>query len=248
MKNNLEKYESILKDNRGWVSRWPKKAVFIFSGGMDSTSTIARLLSERKIEIFPVFVNRGQTNLIYERKSVRYFNDLFKTKYQNLYHDFVELKIDVPPTKIKDSILPYTKQHGHPLRNTILQMLGVQYAISLLSDGNKIKTVFCAQVPDDPFPHSTLTSLRINTVNVCENLGEWDWQITSPNMDPLLSKNYGKIEMIKWSAKNSIPLERTRSCYTSNAKHCGVCLTCSRRKRAFEVALVKDKTQYEKVV
>ncbi len=246
MKDNIEKYENILISNRGWVSRWPKKAVFIFSGGMDSTLTIARLLSEKKIEIFPVFINRGQTNLKYERKSVKYFDNLFKIKYPNSYHEYVELKIDVPPTELKNAILPYTKQHGHPLRNTILQMLGVQYAISLLSNGHKIKTVLCAQVPDDPFPHSTLTSLRINSVNVCENLGEWDWQITSPNMDPLLGKNYGKIEMIKWSAQNDIPLEKTRSCYTSNEKHCGICLTCLRRKEAFITASVKDETRYEK--
>jgi len=246
MIDNIEKYENILISNRGWVSRWPKKAVFIFSGGMDSTSTIARLLSEMKIEIFPVFINRGQTNLKYERKSVKYFDNLFKIKYPNLYHEYVELKIDVPPTELKNAILPYTKQHGHPLRNTILQMLGVQYAISLLSNGHKIETVLCAQIPDDPFPHSTLTSLRINSVNVCENLGEWDWQITSPNMDPLLGKDYGKIEMIKWSAKNGIPLEKTRSCYTSNENHCGTCLTCLRRKKAFIAASVKDKTRYEK--
>lgn len=246
MESNLERYENILRCRRGWVSQWPQKAVFIFSGGMDSTSTVARLLSEKKIEIFPVFINRGQTNLVYERKSVKYFNNLFKTRYPNLYHNYIELAIDVPPIKIKDAILPYSKQHGHPLRNTILQMLGVQYAISLLSSGYKIKTIFCAQVPDDPFPHSTLVSLRINTINVCENLNEWDWQITSPNMDPLLSKNYGKIEMIGWSAKNGIPLERTRSCYTSKVKHCGVCLTCLRRKKAFKAAFVVDKTQYEK--
>jgi 7-cyano-7-deazaguanine synthase len=65
-------------------------------------------------------------------------------------------------------------------------------------------------------------------------------------MDPLLSRNYGKIEMIRWSTQNGIPLEKTRSCYTSNVKHCGICLTCSRRREAFKKALVKDKTQYEK--
>lgn len=245
MKNNIKKYENILKSNRGWISRWPKKAVFIFSGGMDSTATIARILSEKKSEIFPVFINRGQTNLQHERKSVKYFNNLFNKKYPNLYHNFIELKIDVPPIELKNAILPYTKEHGHPLRNTILQMIGVQYAISLLSSGHKIKTVFCAQVPDDPFPHSTLVSLRINTVNVCENLGEWDWQITSPNMDSVLCENYGKMEMIIWSAKNGIPLDRTRSCYTSNLKHCGTCLTCLRRKEAFKAANVKDLTPYE---
>ncbi len=230
---------------RNWISHWPKSAVFVFSGGMDSTMTIARLLSEKKIEIFPVFINRGQTNLRYERKSVIYFNNFFGARYPNLYHEFVELKIDVPPVKLKDSILPYTKLHGHPLRNTVIQMIGVQYAISLLSSNHVIKTVLCAQVPDDPFPHSTLASLRANTVNVCENLNEWDWQITSPNMDPLLDQGYGKTEMIKWSFGKNLPLEKTRSCYTSKAKHCGTCLTCRRRKEAFKTAGVEDRTPYE---
>ena len=246
MGDKLKEYENILKSNRGWVSRWPKKAVFIFSGGMDSTSTIARLLSEKRVEIFPLFINRGQTNIKHERTSVKFFNQLFEDKYPKLYHKLVEIKINVPPTELKNALFPYTRQHGHPLRNTILQMLGVQYAISLLSSNRKIKTVFCAQVPNDPFPHSTLTSLRVNTINVCDSLNEWDWQITSPNMDPLLSKDYGKIEMIRWSFENDIPLGKTRSCYSSNTKHCGVCLTCSRRKKAFKAASVKDETLYEK--
>ncbi|MBN1168554.1 7-cyano-7-deazaguanine synthase [Candidatus Woesebacteria bacterium] len=238
-------YENILVTKRGWVSHWPQKAVFIFSGGMDSTSTIARLLSEKKIELFPLFVNRGQTNLEYERKSVIFFNEFFKKEHPDLYHDYFELETDVPPSHIKESLKLYTKKHGHPLRNTILQMLGVQYAISLFSKKCEIKTVFCAQVPDDPFPHSTLTSLRANTVNVCENLGEWDWQVTSPNMDPLLSEDYGKTEMIRWCSKNNIPLDKTRSCYSEKPMHCGVCLTCTRRKEAFKIAKVEDKTSYE---
>lgn len=244
--DNLTFYEDFLKNKRGWISQWPQKVVFIYSGGMDSTITIAKLLTERKIEIFPLFINRGQTNLVHERKSVQFFNKFFKEKYDGFYHDYFEINVNIPPVEIKEKLKPYTEKHGHPLRNTILQMVGVQYAISLLSSGHEIKSVFCAQVPDDPFPHSTLTSLRVNTINICNGLDEWDWQITSPNIDPILSKEQlFKIDMVKWADNNGIPLERTRSCYTPDPKPCGVCLTCRRRREAFKLAGVTDRTVYK---
>lgn len=239
-------YNQILKKTRGWISKWPRKIVFIFSGGMDSTITIARLLTDQNIEIYPLFINRGQTNYKFEKKAVKFFNAYFRKKFPKLYHDVFEIAINVPAKEIKHELKNYTEKHGHPLRNTMLQMIGVQYAISLSSPRSRITSVFCAQVPDDPFPHSTLSSLRSNTLNVCEGLGEWDWQITSPNIDPILSKRpAGKIEMIRWASKIGLPLEKTRSCYTDKELHCGACLTCRRRKEAFAKAGTIDKTKYE---
>jgi len=129
-------------------------------------------------------------------------------------------------------------------------MIGVQYAVSLNKNfrGNnrtKVTTVFCAQVPGDPFPHSSLTSLRTTTIDVCQNLEEWDWQITSPNIDQYLSsKKIGKAEIVKWAYEHKIPIEKTRSCYSSKKAQCGNCLSCQRRKEAFQKAGVIDKTKY----
>ncbi|MEA3378881.1 MAG: hypothetical protein U9Q69_04545 [Nanoarchaeota archaeon] len=180
----LEKH---LLKKRGWISHWPTKAVFIYSGGLDSTITMAKLINEKKIEIYPLFINRGQTNLKFEKKSVLFFEKYFLKRYKNLFHNITEIKINIPPKEIKDQLKFYTQKFGHPLRNTILQMIGAQYAISLSTPLKRITTVFCAQVPDDPFPHSTLKSLRATTFDICQGLGEWDWQITSPNIDPILS-------------------------------------------------------------
>lgn len=245
--DNLNIYNDFLLKKRGWISRWPDKTVFIYSGGMDSTITIARLLEEKNIEVFPLFIDRGQSNEKYEKQSALFFSDLFSKKYPNLYHELHQIKINIPPVEIKDNLRLYSKEHGYPLRNTILQMIGVQYAISLLIGGNEIKSVFCAQVSDDPFPHSTLGSLRINTINICNGLEEWDWQVTSPNIDlELTDELIGKTEMISWADKNNLPIEKTRSCYTSDPDHCGECLTCKRRKTAFRAAGVIDKTKYAK--
>jgi 7-cyano-7-deazaguanine synthase len=243
----LNLYNNFLIKIRGWVSKWPKKAVFIYSGGMDSTTTMAKLMEDYGVEIFPLFINRGQSNVKYEKKSALYFDKLFSQKYPNLYHRLFQIDINNPPLEIKDNLRQYSKEHGYPLRNTMLQMIGVQYAVSLLVKNEKIKTVFCAQVIDDPFPHSTLSSLRINTMNICNGLEEWDWQITSPNIDPvLIKKSVGKVELIKWADEHGIPIEYTRSCYKNSPYHCGSCLTCSRRKIAFEKAGLPDKTNYQK--
>lgn len=244
--DEIKSFEKFLIKKRGWISRWPKRAVFLYSGGLDSTITIARLLEERAVELFPLFINRGQTNLIFERRAVRFFENYFLNKYGNIFHDLVEININVPPEEIKNRLKKYVTKFGYPLRNTILQMIGIQYAVSLSCDSKqRISTVFCAQVPDDPFPHSTLSTLRTTTIDVCQSLGEWDWQITSPNIDPFLyDSKTDKKDIVQWAHKQRLPIEKTRSCYSAGNLHCGVCLACKRRKEAFIEANVVDKTKY----
>jgi len=239
-------FEKILLAKRKWVSKWPKRTVFICSGGMDSTVTMAKLLEERKIELFPLFINRGQTNLKWERKSLKFFEKYFTLKYKPLFHSLMEININVPPKEIKHQLKEYSAKFGHPLRNTILQMVGVQYAISLSGNLNrKVASVFCAQIHDDPFPHSRLVSLRATTLDVCQSLDEWDWQITSPNIDPFLEEaKIGKEEIVRWAYQHKLPIEKTRSCYSNQKEHCGTCLSCKRRKVAFKKVGVTDKTKY----
>lgn len=40
------------------------------------------------------------------------------------------------------------------------------------------------------------------------------------------------------------PLELSYSCYMGEEKHCGVCESCMRRKRAFIEANAEDVTEY----
>jgi len=246
MEDRIKTFDKILLRKRGWISKWPQSAVFIYSGGMDSTVTIAKLLEENRIEIFPLFINRGQSNVRYERQAAKFFEKYFRIHYRDLFHDLTEIAINVPPNEIKDQLRKYSTEFGYPLRNTILQMVGVQYAISLSQKSKrKINSVFCAQLDDDPFPHSKLVSLRATTIDVCQGLDEWDWQITSPNIDILLSKiKTGKKEMVQWAYEHNLPIEKTRSCYSNKKIHCGICSACRRRKEAFIHAGLPDITEY----
>ena len=249
--NNLNEYENILSKKRGWISKIPenKSCVFIFSGGLDSVSTIARLIIDFNMNIYPLFINRGQTNLNFEEKSVDYFNKFFLEKFSKNYNNVKKINSEVPVKSLKDDLQEYMKKNGYPLRDTFMEMLAVQYAISLQKN---IKTVFSANVIDDPFPHCALQAMRSTSVNICENLEDWEWQITSPNIDKNISEiQYGKTEEIIFCNKHNIPIEKTISCYRpqlidGNAHHCGDCLACKRRKQSFKNAAIEDKTLYIK--
>ena len=245
-------FEKILKKERAYVSKIPdnKKVVMIISGGLDSAITCARLISEFNVEVFPMYINRGQTNRAAEGKSAAFFVGLLRKKFKNKIHPLEKIKLDIPPKKFKAHLLDYMKKNGHPLRDTMMQLVAVQYAISLSDRFGEIKTIFSATGPEDPFPHCTLQSMRANNINICENLADWGWVITSPNIDKnIFKKPFGKIEEIIWATKNNLPIEKTISCYHPTLKndeyyHCGECLACLRRKKAFKDAKIKDKTKY----
>ncbi|HPX78452.1 MAG TPA: 7-cyano-7-deazaguanine synthase, partial [Methanobacterium sp.] len=41
------------------------------------------------------------------------------------------------------------------------------------------------------------------------------------------------------------PLELSYSCYTGEEKHCGICESCMRRKRAFSSSNIVDEVEYK---
>jgi len=253
MRIQLTQSENYLKLKRGFVSRFPKnkKIVMIISGGLDSVVTSARLIEDYGLELFPLHIRRGQTNSVAENKSVDYFTKYFQKRYgKSKFHTPQKISVNVPPTEFKSELLPYTRVKGHPMRDPIMHLLAVEYAVAASQKVDEdIKTVYCAIVPEDYFPHSSLDGLRANTINTCINMGDWEWQISSPNIDPYLSKDpFGKSEEITWAISRNIPVGKTISCNEASEKTnylaCGKCKSCFRRNSAFTGLGFKDPTKY----
>jgi 7-cyano-7-deazaguanine synthase len=243
-------YEQILMDKRGYVSRWPeeKSAVLIISGGLDSVIMADRLM-DQGFTLYPLHIERGQTNYKAERNSIETYTKIFEERHPGKFNKTTYIKLNVPPTEFKANLSEYTKQKGHPLRDTMLQMAAVQYALSLQSQGVRIRTVFCAVMPEDYFPHSNLTSIRATNVAVCQNTDDWEWLISSPNIDSYLEETpIDKPTEIAWAKEHSLPVEHTVSCNVAvpetNNLNCGDCSSCTRRKEAFAKAGVQDATPY----
>ena len=137
----LEDYEEILLRMRGYVSKTDKKSsvVLLVSGGLDSMITYGRLLKELELNIYPVHISRGQRNSAYERAAIEYFENYFVKIYGRKRINKTEIiYMDIPPKKLKENLLSYMKMKGHPLRDPVLQMVAVQYAISLNEKLEKI--------------------------------------------------------------------------------------------------------------
>ena len=69
----IEKY---LKAKRGIVITLPKPntpVILLLSGGLDSTVVWAYLMDVFKLQVYPVFLRRGQKRVRFEEESVDYF-------------------------------------------------------------------------------------------------------------------------------------------------------------------------------
>ena len=245
-------YEKLLVNKRGYVSRFPdnKLAVMIVSGGLDSMIASARLIEEQGLTLFPLHIERGQTNYESERAALEKYQTILREKYGDKFRPVRYIKLNVPPTEFKKELVPYTKQHGHPLRDTMLQLAAAQYAVSLsTTDGVNVRSIFCAVMPEDIFPHSNIESIRATNIALCQNTNDWSWLISSPNIDKHLTTSLvDKAESIRWAAEHNFPTQYSVSCNDATRAtellNCGTCSSCLKRKAAFAKAGVGDETKY----
>lgn len=206
--NDIERVEELLYDKRGYITRNPETSVFLFSGGPDSAITMVYCMEELDIEIHPLFIRRGQGDILEEEASVDFFDRYLQDRYPHRYNSVLKLDVQIPPYAIKTDLPPErTDAKGYPLRDTIMDGFGVQYATTL-----GVTSVFLGAMPNDPYPHSQLGALRSHTLSTCINMGEeWDWQITAPATDPELGENLEKDELIDYAETHDIPHEKSFS-------------------------------------
>jgi len=246
----IDLIDSYFVKKRGFVVKMPKKGAAVgvcMSGGMDSTAIILILLEKFHYEVFPFFINRGQSNLKTEKKSVEYYGKLFKKKYSNLFHKSFEIKINIPSKSYKDMLTKKLKSNhvGYPARNSMIFLCGAEYLYSLKSKGIKINTIFGAAVASDGLFHSSLTWTRLTNLSICQFMNDYGWQLISIPIERELGNSYDKDVLIKFCDKKGLPLQYTRTCTEKDKIQCGKCICCFDRRRCFKEAGIKDKTKYK---
>ena len=252
--------ESLLRDRKSSkeVVEMPPRGspvLACMSGGLDSTAIIAILLEEFGYNVYPFFINRGQSNIANEVKSRDFYDNFFKEHYPDTYHGVKELDITIPVKGYKDMLRntkhlkdnpALRKRNTYPARNPVMFLAGMEYGYSLQSTGVFPKSLFIAEQADDFSVHGSLTLMRIMNVLFCYLLDDWDWQFISLPIEKELGNYYGKDVLVKYCSEHNIPLEHTVSCTTKEELQCGVCaMACWDRRMAFKKAGVEDKTQYQ---
>lgn len=251
---NLDFIEQILMDERKYVSKKPENepAVVLCSGGLDSSVMLNKIIEDWNTIAYPLFFRRGARAEKHEEEAFDFFMDFYNKRFPDNIKEPAKIEYEVPPKNLKKNFpknLALTQ--GHPLRNSTMQNLAVMHAVSLNRKHNlDIRTILSASVGEDNTePEQGLLSLRSQTLNTCIQLGDWEWQVTSPLTDFYLiggKRPIYKTDLIKYAIDKGIPLEKTRTCFSSEKIADGTCFACFKRLDAFNHVGIKDPIRYQK--
>ncbi len=221
-----------------------KKAVIVFSGGIDSICYATQL--GKKYDLYGITFSYGQ-KADQEIKTAKRFAKKVRLQQhkivdiafmKELYGDTNVLTSSKKkiPNKFEYSIVV-------PIRNAIFLTMAAAWAYTI----HATVVAYGAHTQDLHYPDCR--PLFAKKMQNALNQGEIDGinrkirsaiTIKSPYID-----RYSKSDLIRLGYKNlQDEIFKTWSCYAGKSAHCGQCESCNNRKIAFEKANIIDKTKY----
>jgi len=214
------------------------KAVVLWSGGIDSTTLVHRLLNDG-MEVFPINFDYGQTHRREIQLSQKFVQPTF---YRNsLLHDTVTAMISVPlksaltsPDEVELPKGLYDQANQKvtvvPNRNMMFLSLAAAYAISIGAG----YIAYGAHFSD----RATYPDCRPEFVESCEKtiqVGNYEKvKIFAPFLD------MRKTDIIAYGLATGLDYSMTWSCYAGGRTPCLSCGTCTERTEAFFENNTKD--------
>ena len=206
-----------------------KQAILLLSGGIDSTTLLAKLTIEN-YEIIAISFNYGQKHgieLTYAKKNAQKYNvkknfiiELDNTLFKS--SALVNDKIDIETYESKE--LPSGVVNSYvPFRNLVF----ISTALSL-AESMKINEIYLAFNRDDNtnfWDCSVDFVEKINSISTTNS----SIQIKTPFI------NLSKTEIVKLARQLNVDLNNTITCYQPNeTTECGICLSCVTKQNALE--------------
>lgn len=220
-----------------------KKAIVLFSGGLDSTTVLHHAISEG-YKCLALTIDYNQRHNYEIQSSQNYLNHydidglIFKIDLTQIGGSaLTDEKIDVPIAT--DDEIPITYV---PARNTIFLSIASAYA-----EKYKIYDIFIGVNQIDYSGYPDCRPEFIKSIQCSINLGTKsgvngsDIRINTPLI------NMSKKEIIKYGYNLGIDYSKTVSCYQldNEGRACGKCDACNFRKEGFRLAGIEDPTRYK---
>ena len=221
------------------------KAVVLFSGGLDSSTTLAWAI-EQGFTAYALSIDYGQRHKVELEFAAKFAKSLAVAEHRTVTLDLRAIggsaltsNIDVPKNRTGDGI-PITYV---PARNTILLGLALGYAETV--------GAFDLFIGANVLDYSGYPDCRPEFLTAFENLanlatkagveGTGHFRVHAP----LLHKT--KAEIIREGIRLGIDYANTLSCYDPDERGhaCGECDSCILRKKGFAEAGVSDPTRYQ---
>lgn len=210
------------------------KSVILLSGGLDSLVSLAMTKKEYNVTLALTF-DYGQKSAEYEIEASKEICNFYEIEHKVIKLDWLKEvtqtalvgDTEIPEPSLSDlNSEEFTQKSAAsvwvPNRNGAFLNIAASFADSY---GYNFIIFGANKEEGQTFPDNTQEFIdRIN------DSFEFSTQVKPKACAPLINLN--KNDIVKKALENCAPLELTRSCYDTEAKHCGVCESCMRLKRA----------------
>ena len=223
-----------------------KKAVVLYSGGLDSTTCVA-IAQQQGFEVYGLSFSYGQRHRVELEKARNFAPELGIKKHLVLNIDMREIggsaltaDIDVPKGLDDRDDIPVTYV---PARNTIFLSYALAWAEVLTSFDIFIgvNAVDYSGYPDcrPEFIQAFQHMANLATKAAVEKQG--NYHIHSPLAE------MSKADIIRTGAELGVDYALTHSCYDpdSQGRACGACDSCRLRLKGFSEAGLQDPVEYQ---
>ena len=223
-----------------------KKAISVLSGGLDCT--VATCVYAKEYDIHAITFNYGQKSFKQELRASKDICEKMGFKHSvidlpwlaKISNSTLNTDEDIP--KVNEEDLDDVKKSSQtassvwvPARNMVFTAIATSFAESI---GAEIIIVGWDAEEAATFPDNSKEFLKAFNELIKTGSPE-NIRIEAPAID------LNKDEIVELGLEVGAPMEISYSCYTGRDKHCGVCESCMRRKRAFKKLKIKDLTEYE---
>ena len=218
------------------------KSIILLSGGLDSLVSLAVTKQDYNIKLALTF-DYGQKAVAQEIEASKRICEFYEIEHKIIKLDWLKeitqtslvSEQDIPHTQLKDlNSDEFTAKSAAsvwvPNRNGIFLNIAASYSDSY----NYNYIIFGANQEEG-------TTFPDNTQEFIDAINESFMYSTMQQPKvyaPLI--NLTKNDIVKKALIQCTPLEYTRSCYSTQDKHCGVCESCVRLKRALEANDCKE--------
>ncbi len=225
-----------------------KLAVLLLSGGMDSSTLLAKLLNEGWI-VNPVIFDYGQRHQKLENEAAQKLISFYKVgKFAHLMKDAKVIKLDL--TQIGNSALtdnidvPDNMEEQAktvvPYRNTLMTTLATAYAETI-----NVTDIFITPVKEDFEAYPDCRATYFNSLSTTLSLGATKQPTEIQVHVPFV--NTWKADVISLGFRLGVPYDLTHTCYNGISPACGECPACRERLNAFKLNGVEDPIPYVKI-
>jgi 7-cyano-7-deazaguanine synthase len=213
------------------------KSILSLSGGVDSTTVLARMMDEnRKVECFGF--DYGSKHSTYELPAAKRIAGYYGVPFSIV--DLTEISRHLSSNLLKSGgPIPEGHYEAENMKLTVVPCRNIIF-LSILAGIAESKEADIIAIGIHQGDHAIYPDCRLEFFQQMDGAIRLGTDGKVGLYAPFLSTD--KTGIVKWGLQHGVPYRLTRTCYKDQPEPCGKCGSCVERLEAFEKNGAKDRT------